>query len=89
MGDGKGAGALALSTCTEAESEMAIVLEKAKVAKSDGPFGIVAGDQLVAVLQLPVGGVGKPGRAARLRVGREAEAEESGDSQEDGQTVNR
>ena len=46
-----------LSTCTEAESEMAVVLEKAKVAISDGPFGIVAGDQLVAVFQLPLAGL--------------------------------
>src|SRR5437879_12573585 len=43
-------------TCVLAEMETPVLLEDANVAVSNGPFGLVAGVQLPALFQLPVGG---------------------------------
>src|SRR6266699_3860834 len=45
------------SNCTNARIETSVTPEEANVAVSEGPFGTVAGVQLVAVVQSPLVGL--------------------------------
>src|SRR6266480_937490 len=46
-----------LFTFVSSESDTAVILDCAKVAMSDGPLGIVGGDQFAAWFQSPVAGL--------------------------------